>query len=78
MRIVIQRTGGFAGIKRRYELEISESQLEALKGSVADGVPADANYPDAFRFVVNVEDERESPSFKVSEEVLIKVLGHLS
>jgi hypothetical protein len=74
MRIVIERSGGFTGIKRRYEREIDEAQLEALKNSVAD----DANYPDGFNYRVIVEGEQGNSAFHVSEEVLQKILGDFS
>ena len=77
MRIVIERSGGFAGIRRRYEREIDEAQFEALKNSVVENAD-DANYPDGFNYKVIVEGEQGNSAFHVSEEVLQKILGDFS
>ena len=73
MKIVIERSGGFAGIRRRYELEIDAAQLEALKSSVAEN----AEGADRFNYRVIVEGGQGSPTLNVSEELLTKVLGRL-
>jgi hypothetical protein len=77
MRILIERSGGFTGIKRRYEREIDDTQLDALKSLVADNAD-DANYPDAFHYRVTIGSGEESCTFEVSEEALVKVLGEFS
>ena len=77
MRIVIERTGGFAGIRRRYEREINEAQLDALKKVVADNLD-NANYPDAFHYKVILLGEEEGRSLEVTEEALHKIIGFIS
>ncbi len=74
MTIVIERSGGFTGIRRRYEREIDDAQLEALKNTVTD----DANYADAFNYRITVGSGDESCTFNVTEDALQKVLGDFS
>ena len=77
MSLVIERSGGFTGIKRRTERDIDDAQLNALKSLVAENAD-DANYPDGFNYKVIVEGEQGNSAFHVSEEVLQKILGEFS
>ena len=73
MKIVIERTGGFAGFKRRYEVDIDPTQLDALESFVAD----DANSADRFSYKIIVGSGPGERSFVVPEEALLKITGKL-
>lgn len=75
MKIVIERTGGFAGITRRYTLDVQEEQLEALKSRTAKDAKGakGAGSADEFRYAICLGEE----SFEVGEEAVREVLGRL-
>jgi hypothetical protein len=74
MKIVVERTGGFTGIKRRFEAEAEESQIARLQQWDA----ADAEYPDRFHYRITVETGNEMRSFSVTEKALLEIIGKLS
>jgi hypothetical protein len=74
MKIVVERTGGFTGIRRRFEAEADESQIARLQ--LFD--PADAEYPDRFHYRITVETGQGIRSFDVPEKALFEIIGKLS
>ena len=73
MKIVIERTGGFTGIKRRFEAEADESQIARLQ--LCDA--ADTEYPDQFHYRITVETGQGIRSFGVPEKALFEIIGKL-
>ncbi|WP_329278607.1 protealysin inhibitor emfourin [Streptomyces sp. NBC_00691] len=56
MRIRVRRTGGFAGIERSAEVEVSGPEWESLAGAVlADGDDEHQGVPDGFRYEITVD-----------------------
>lgn len=70
-RIVVTRTGGFAGIPRTTEVTDADAVqriLEALRGRQATDAPA---RPDGFTYEVSVEQEAERvESYSLPESAL--------
>lgn len=74
MKIVVERTGGFTGIRRRYEVDVDPAQLARLQLSVADNQEC----VDRFHYRITVGSGRGSRSFSVPEESLLEIVGKLS
>ncbi|MFD3994303.1 protealysin inhibitor emfourin [Streptomyces sp. NPDC058583] len=56
MRIRVRRTGGFAGIERSAEVEVSAPEWEALAASVlAEGDATGRVVPDGFAYEITVD-----------------------
>ncbi|MFE9886701.1 protealysin inhibitor emfourin [Streptomyces scopuliridis] len=64
MRIQVRRTGGFAGIERRAEIETSglrdaDDWRELAERAMADGADApSAGVPDGYHYVITIDDDR--------------------
>jgi hypothetical protein len=74
MKILIERTGGFAGFKRRYEIDIDAGQIEALKSFTAKDA-MDAKHADKFSYKIIVGSGEDSRSYTLSEEAFLKITG---
>jgi len=75
MKVIVERSGGFAGIIRRGEKELSAlspEQQSALQKLLDKGAPAASTQPGADRFTYKIEvhDERGSRSFIVPEALM--------
>ncbi|MBP2582085.1 hypothetical protein J3A78_002563 [Streptomyces sp. PvR006] len=56
MRIRVRRTGGFAGIERSAEVEVSGPEWESLATAVLDaGDDGSQGVPDGFRYEITVD-----------------------
>ncbi|MFF0554656.1 protealysin inhibitor emfourin [Streptomyces sp. NPDC004266] len=56
MRIRVRRTGGFAGIERSAEVEVSGPEWESLSSAVlAGGDDDDRGVPDGFSYEITVD-----------------------
>ncbi|MFE5911130.1 protealysin inhibitor emfourin [Streptomyces wedmorensis] len=56
MRIRVRRTGGFAGIERSAEVEVSDPEWESLAATVlADGDGDVRGVPDGFSYEITVD-----------------------
>ncbi|MFI9290481.1 protealysin inhibitor emfourin [Streptomyces gardneri] len=56
MRIRVRRTGGFAGIERSAEVEVSDPEWESLAATVlADGDGDTRGVPDGFSYEITVD-----------------------
>ncbi|MFB7409553.1 MULTISPECIES: protealysin inhibitor emfourin [unclassified Streptomyces] len=56
MRIRVRRTGGFAGIERSAEVEVSGPEWESLTTAVLDEGDGDARgVPDGFSYEITVD-----------------------
>ncbi|MEU3743842.1 MULTISPECIES: protealysin inhibitor emfourin [Streptomyces] len=56
MRIRVRRTGGFAGIERSAEVEVSDPEWESLAATVlADGDGGTRGVPDGFSYEITVD-----------------------
>ncbi|MFE2554641.1 hypothetical protein OG361_13380 [Streptomyces sp. NBC_00090] len=56
MRIRVRRTGGFAGIERSAEVEVSDPEWESLAASVlAEGDGDVRGVPDGFSYEITVD-----------------------
>ncbi|MFB6983046.1 protealysin inhibitor emfourin [Streptomyces scopuliridis] len=64
MRIQVRRTGGFAGIERRAEIETSglrdaSDWRELAERAMADGADTpSAGVPDGYHYVITIDDDR--------------------
>ncbi|MFE4535896.1 protealysin inhibitor emfourin [Streptomyces scopuliridis] len=64
MRIQVRRTGGFAGIERRAEIETSGLRdagdwRELAERAMADGADTpSAGVPDGYHYVITLDDDR--------------------
>ena len=57
MRIRVRRTGGFAGIERSAEVEVSDPEWESLAATVlAEGDGDVGGVPDGFSYEITVDD----------------------
>ncbi|WP_306328510.1 protealysin inhibitor emfourin [Streptomyces venezuelae] len=57
MRIRVRRTGGFAGIERSAEVEVSDPEWESLAATVlAEGDGDGRGVPDGFSYEITVDD----------------------
>jgi hypothetical protein len=74
VKITVERTGGFTGIKRRFKVDVDPAQLAQLQLSVVD----ETGYADRFHYRITVGTGQGSRSFSVSEEALLEVVGKLS
>jgi hypothetical protein len=75
MKVIVERSGGFAGIIRRGEKNLSAlspEQQAALQKLLEKGVPPAATQmgADRFTYKVEVHDERGSRSFIVPEALM--------
>ncbi|MCX4980811.1 protealysin inhibitor emfourin [Streptomyces sp. NBC_00572] len=56
MRIRVRRTGGFAGIERSAEVEVSDPEWESLATTVLDEGDGDVRgVPDGFSYEITVD-----------------------
>ncbi|WP_282695129.1 protealysin inhibitor emfourin [Streptomyces sp. CC208A] len=56
MRIRVRRTGGFAGIERSAEVEVSGPEWESLTATVlTEDPPAARGVPDGFSYEITVD-----------------------
>ncbi|MCD2466954.1 MULTISPECIES: protealysin inhibitor emfourin [unclassified Streptomyces] len=56
MRIRVRRTGGFAGIERSAEVEVSDPEWESLATAVLDEGDGDVRgVPDGFSYEITVD-----------------------
>jgi len=56
MRIVITRTGGFAGMTQRHEVDPAPPAVETLARAAEKETPSgDAATPDAFEYAVSID-----------------------
>ncbi|MFD5365352.1 protealysin inhibitor emfourin [Streptomyces sp. NPDC127103] len=56
MRIRVRRTGGFAGIERSAEVEVSDPEWESLATAVLDEGDGDVQgVPDGFSYEITVD-----------------------
>ncbi|MFJ5707780.1 MULTISPECIES: protealysin inhibitor emfourin [unclassified Streptomyces] len=55
MRIRVRRTGGFAGIERSAEVEVSGPEWESLASAVLAAAEATRVVPDGFSYEITVD-----------------------
>ncbi|MFF6791260.1 protealysin inhibitor emfourin [Streptomyces filamentosus] len=55
MRIRVRRTGGFAGIERSAEVEVTGPEWEALTASVLAAAAAVRGVPDGFSYEITID-----------------------
>ncbi|WP_030317456.1 protealysin inhibitor emfourin [Streptomyces flavochromogenes] len=56
MRIRVRRTGGFAGIERSAEVEVSDREWESLATAVLDEGESDVRgVPDGFSYEITID-----------------------
>jgi hypothetical protein len=82
MKLVVERSGGFAGIRRRGERDwgaLSPQHLAALKQIMERGssLPPDAG-ADRFTYRVEVQDEGETKQVTVSESAMRQILKDIA
>ena len=75
MKVIVERSGGFAGIARRGEKDLSAlspDQQTALHKLLEEGAPPASTQmgADRFTYKVEVHDERGSRSFIVPEALM--------
>ena len=70
MKAVITRSGGFAGLTSRREVDLSAAELAQLRSSAA-GVEPDSR--DAFSYEVDVDGETFTVSGASAEPLLAKL-----
>lgn len=83
MKVVIERSGGFAGLKRRGELDdaaLTQEQRAALQDLLRPDRPAPPPEPggDRFVFKVTVEDNSGRKTITVPESVMPPVLANIA
>ena len=69
MKIVVERSGGFAGIRRRGERDgsaLSEEQRAALKKLMDTAAPPEKPAPGADRFIYRIEIQEESGTKQIT------------
>jgi hypothetical protein len=82
MKVVIERSGGFAGMKRRGEREgeaLTQEQHTALRELLRPDRPTPSSKPggDRFVFKVTVDEEHGSRSVTVPESHMPSVLAKI-
>ncbi|GHG01452.1 protealysin inhibitor emfourin [Streptomyces filamentosus] len=55
MRIRVRRTGGFAGIERSAEVEVTGPEWESLAASVLAAAAAVRGVPDGFSYEITID-----------------------
>ncbi|MFJ6522940.1 protealysin inhibitor emfourin [Streptomyces filamentosus] len=55
MRIRVRRTGGFAGIERSAEVEVTGPEWESLASSVLAAAAAVRGVPDGFSYEITID-----------------------
>ncbi|MFJ6406238.1 protealysin inhibitor emfourin [Streptomyces hydrogenans] len=55
MRIRVRRTGGFAGIERSAEVEVTGPEWESLAASVLTAAEAVRGVPDGFSYEITID-----------------------
>jgi emfourin len=83
MKIIVERSGGFAGIIRRGEKDLAAllpEQHAALQKLLAAGAPADARPAgaDRFTFRIEVQDEHGTRSLTLPEALMPACLAAIA
>jgi hypothetical protein len=83
MKIIIERSGGFAGLVRRVQQDfsaLSSEQQTALQKLLDAGIPPGSTSPgaDRFSFKIEVQDEHGTRSLTIPEILMPPCLANLA